>query len=505
MSSGNYIITDSFEDTVKLRYKSDLIMGELISLLILLIPPILYGVVRLLQNLGGQFDILSDYEETTVLVLATFEFLIVALVVYKLYTRLRSHSKRDAKWRESLLTNLKGRGANIERMEAVHKDICTKEKFRMMIPATLVFLTIFASIAFFFAFYIPDMVSNAYHPANEFNVWMSDNVLGRMFQVTGGEDAQKDMLFSIIQLESVLLALLFVMVLGTVIRFIERHELNQILFTERLTETMNRAGYSIRPMERKVGNKRFDFTTRYNDSLPSKIVKALSTLFSLIGHKAFIVFSGANNHFRDQWVYESELLGALKTGQGYHFAYPPKKSDGKGAKENKMPRMLIVALAFILVMCADYCLKVMALEYDMVSDFSPYTNLTSLTANSAREILMTPGTIIIDLFLLITTTNALLGIASRRPASWQKVTRSCITFIIPIWIGELVLNPTGLVHLFDFNPYVTTGILYNVLLIMVLSIAIRGFYTPVGIDMPPIRAWIRYIAYGKLEPKENND
>ena len=79
---------------------------------------------------------------------------------------------------------------------------------------------------------------------------------------------------------------------------------------------------------------------------------------------------------------------------------------------------------------------------------------------------MTLAMVGIYMLLIYLCISALLGIASRRPSSWRKVARSCITFVIPLWISELFIPATGISNLFSFNVYLSTAILYNVLLIM---------------------------------------
>ena len=97
---------------------------------------------------------------------------------------------------------------------------------------------------------------------------------------------------------------------------------------------------------------------------------------------------------------------------------------------------------------------------------------------------MTLAMVGIYMLLIYLCISALLGIASRRPSSWRKVARSCITFVIPLWISELFIPATGISNLFSFNVYLSTAILYNVLLIMLVSYKIKRFYTPVGMEVP---------------------
>ena len=105
-----------------------------------------------------------------------------------------------------------------------------------------------------------------------------------------------------------------------------------------------------------------------------------------------------------------------------------------------------------------------------------------------------------DTFFIKTMIDSRLGIASRKASSWRKVVRSCITFVIPLWISAFVTQASGMSHLFDFNVFITTAILYDVMLMMIVSYNIRRFYTPAGYEMPKVRSWIRYAVWGNIVP-----
>ena len=53
--------------------------------------------------------------------------------------------------------------------------------------------------------------------------------------------------------------------------------------------------------------------------------------------------------------------------------------------------------------------------------------------------------------------------------------------------------------------YITTAILYDVLLVMIVSYSIRKFYTPAGYDTPGIRSWVRFALWGNIVPKKDGE
>ena len=143
-------------------------------------------------------------------------------------------------------------------------------------------------------------------------------------------------------------------------------------------------------------------------------------------------------------------------------------------------------------------LKLIALGCMISDEIDIYMFTLDTIRDLPRDALVNVALILMDLFFIITMIDSILGIASRRASSWRKVVRSCFTFVIPLWLSAFVTNASGMSHLFDFNVFITTAILYDMLLMMIVSYDIRRFYTPAGYEMPRIRTWIRYAVWGKI-------
>ena len=224
-----------------------------------------------------------------------------------------------------------------------------------------------------------------------------------------------------------------------------------------------------------------------------------------------------NDHLINQWTYEEGLMPVIESGGREPFKNPEGLRINRQSKtmpksvareftryfvrrNSKKPKILIVAELFLLVMCANYILKIVALVCEICNDFDRYAYITfGNILNAPVSIWMTLAMVGIYMLLIYLCISALLGIASRRPSSWRKVARSCITFVIPLWISELFIPATGISNLFSFNVYLSTAILYNVLLIMLVSYKIKRFYTPVGMAVPGFLTWVRFIFVGSLE------
>ena len=167
-----------------------------------------------------------------------------------------------------------------------------------------------------------------------------------------------------------------------------------------------------------------------------------------------------------------------------------------------MPASLMIAELFVLVLCASYMLKMVGIELDITATgIDPQFTIDYITSLS-QDMLTNYVLFMINLALLTFSIYSLLGIASRKPSSWRNVCRSCITFVIPLWLGVLFTMPDTNAHMFDFNPYITTGVLYNVLVLMLVSYSIKRFYVPVDPVIPRFRVWVRFIFFGKLKDEK---
>ncbi len=109
------------------------------------------------------------------------------------------------------------------------------------------------------------------------------------------------------------------------------------------------------------------------------------------------------------------------------------------------------------------------------------------------------------IFLMLLAIFAMIGIESGRVLSWRKVVRSCILFLVPVFSSIFIYNSSSYTHMFDFNPYISLATVYGIILLMILSIPIRKYYTPVGKKMPEMKKWVKFVFGEKLFPDEDEN
>ena len=158
----------------------------------------------------------------------------------------------------------------------------------------------------------------------------------------------------------------------------------------------------------------------------------------------------------------------------------------RSRKENRMPRGLIIAELFIIVMCISYVFKITGTMMDIAEDDELYPTVINVFMLQ------------MNLVFLVTTIFALLGISSRRSESWKKVVKTCITFTFSTFMSAFLVHSDSYTHAYDFNPYATAVVLALVVLMMLFSEDIKRFYTPPLTKVRPTRYWFVYIFFGKL-------
>lgn len=461
-----------FSDAVDRRYMSDLIMSPVTSIAVILSPLLVLTGLYVLKDVSG-YRVLSDYSEQWRFAVLIMEAFVVTIIINRLYKRLVSHSKRDRKWRRSLIGYAESKGADTKMLRRIDDECRTDDHFPGRIPAAIIMTVLFAILLFSILFYgkVPSF-------------W-------RPFLPIAG---------------LVLAILMFITVIYTVLSYPSRHEQGQVEFTEELTKVLGAAGMSIRPMKPVIVHR----------GLGIHIILLVVTCGIYLIYLLYRVFKMTNDHLMNQWVYESELLRAMNGAEDC-FTDPvfAPAEDGAGKRElrtmigslkriirreNRMPVLLMVAEIFIVVLCISYMLKLVAVEGDIMLNPEMYDLSDGLSMSAIVSIALVP----LNIFLLMFTIDSLLGIKSRKPTSWRKVTRSCFTFVIPLWISALFTKAGGILHMFDFNVYITTAVLYDVLLIMILSDSVRRFYTPMGKEIGTL-AWMRFIVWGKLEDEDDGE
>lgn len=106
---------------------------------------------------------------------------------------------------------------------------------------------------------------------------------------------------------------------------------------------------------------------------------------------------------------------------------------------------------------------------------------------------------IVDVAMLLTAVDAVLGIQSRRPASWRKVMRSAILLFLFSVAGMLVGTGMSASSLVTFSPIAVAAICIPVSFLMFTG-SVRRYYVHPMLEMPPLGRWVVYILFSRLFP-----
>ena len=311
--------------------------------------------------------------------------------------------------------------------------------------------------------------------------------------------------------EGILLVVMMVLtVLIPIMRFPAAHEYRQVMFTRHLVNALDKVDIVILPMVQVT--KKMSFV--------ANMFLLFITYFLWTPFLLFKLFRNMNNHLLNEWEYEAEMLKVVESDGAGGFSgtlydtSPDMVRDGKDhrrknkkfakrmrqmvRKVNKKPAILFFAELFLIVLCANYILKIIALTAMMSDNLADYTFTLETIRELSFSAMVNLALVVMDVYFMVLMIDAILGIASRRATSWRKVVRSCVTFVIPLWISAFITKPDGISHIFDFNVYATTVAIVVLMTIMLASETIRRYYTPVGYEMPPMRSWIRFAVWGSL-------
>ena len=492
---GNGVPT--FRQCVDARYQNDLVMNGFATLLVILVPMLVLLVVFMLSRTDSTYGILSDYIEKATVLCIVFESYVMMIIVYMLYTRLTKHSKRDRMWMLSLTEYARSKGARTDKLEYSMRKVLRKEHF-LIKPVAMILLAAMFLFVLWVAIeavpYIDDLNGNN----KDF------------FIIFGGTTVLTlDIVYVAILGGFLMMFLMMIFVFIPTVSFPGAHEKRQVAYTEQLYRALGAVGIEILPMTKVVRR------------MP--IIVALMLIIFTGGYGSifltFRMFRDMNNHLMNEWVYEAELLRAVESdgAKGFDDEFydrsPEKmrksnrrprtgsfarKMKAMVREENKLPGILLIAELFLLVLLGNYMLKMIALGCMMADEVENYIITLDTWRDIPTQSWINVALVIMDTFFIKTMIDSILGIASRKASSWRKVVRSCITFVIPLWISAFITNASGMSHLFDFNVYITTAILYDVMLMMIVSYNIRSYYTPAGYDMPKVRSWIRYAVWGNI-------
>ncbi len=488
----------SFRECVNARYQNDLVMNGFATFLVMIVPLIVLFVVSTLSRTDGQYSVLSDYMDKAVVLCLAFEAYVIVIIIYKLYTRLAKHSQRDKIWMMSLIEYARSKGANTDKMRSMLSEVRGKERFVIHPLAVLFLIMMFIFLVWVIMEAVP-FISDLGGGNRDIGIMVGNTTLMTV-----------DVVYPAIIGGFVMVMLMMVFVFIPVFIFPHAHEKRQVQFTRHMVNALDAVGIRVMPMTQVV--KKVPFILVF----PIIMFTGGYGFFFLV----FRVFRDMNNHLMNEWVYEAELLEAVESDGAYGFnsefydRSPDKLRDGRKhsrmarrfskrmkqmvREENRLPAILLLAELFLLVLLGNYMLKLIALGCMISDEIDMYMFTLDTIRDLPRDALVNVALILMDLFFIITMIDSILGIASRRASSWRKVVRSCFTFVIPLWLSAFVTNASGMSHLFDFNVFITTAILYDMLLMMIVSYDIRRFYTPAGYEMPRIRTWIRYAVWGKI-------
>ncbi len=486
----------SFREIVDSRYRHDLVMNGFSAFLVMLVP---IGVMILVYVLAGTdtaYGVMEDYLEKAVITCLALESFVMAVIMFRMYDRLCKHSVRDLHWMRYLIGFAGKKGADTSRMTECCEEYVSQERFRAR-PYALVLLLAMAVFA----------------------GWIIIAGVSRIDDLTGGNDdvtlsilsttiVTMDVVHVVFLISMVMVLLMSLIVFVPSYLYPHIHEERQVRFTQALADSLSDVGISVRPMEERVRT-------------PNRNAVVLITVFTA-GYGSLLLMFGAfrymNVHLLNQWDYEARLLVALHTDgrRGFDDGDITEAEVPEGgflasvkrwyhenmhadvAYTDRMPPVLIITVLFLLALLANYVLKLIAIgcmigEEIIIYDYS-LTDFYRFPLHAWYNI----GLVFMDLYFIVLMIDSILGIASRKAASWRKVVRCCFTVVVPLWYATFVTRVTGISHLFDFNVYITTAVMYDVLLLMLLSDRIKRYYTPIGYEMPGTVAWIKYAFIGDI-------
>ena len=449
------------------------------SLLFLLVMPVFAGLIVYFYVRAYGIG-----EQRVMMVPLVFEALIIGIILYKLYARMSAHAKRDREWRDSLIEYARESGADVGGMIAADRDARSIDVFLMRYPVAAILIIGGLAVVYLFFFFAPS-TSSGMNTATSMSLAIAISIT--------------------------LIGLVFVGISFKAIMYPSRHERRQERFIAEFRRAMSGINGNIRYFPR---------TVRHRSLLVHIILLLIFNVFYATYLGIFMV-RGMNAHIRNQWFYESNLVRSLATGGERGFeGFPEVEGDSSRKRRkarkrydrmmrdivkeiNRMPASLIIAELFLVVMCAVYILKLSGIFIDIGYDpgtysLQRYIDGTSSWWGISGDLLLKMFTVLMDTVMVYMVIDSIMGLASRRARSWKKVVRTCVTFTVPTWLSAFVFSSTSYAHMFDFNPFITTAVLYDILLMMVLSMPIKRYYTPDGFDIPPTRRWVRYAVSGNL-------
>lgn len=504
---------DTFSAVIRDRYNRDEILKSLVIVTLILLPYAAMLAFWFVSNggLGSSVYVkLSSFTNQWLCVGFTAAAIIVSTVTCRMYTRLYNHSERDVRWRKCLIDYVRSVNGNVSEMQAVDAEISKKELYpHHALP------TVFKYLIMLFSFYTIMLccTTTSYNRAVPFLI----DILSKLVKYP---DATTVAVLIEIVGTFILMVPLLAVSLKTIIFMPHEHEVMQNRFTVAMSRALYEKGLDVPPM------------TVVTRGIPRKThIKYMVLSLGLYSiYLFFFSIRSGNNHMYNQWAYEDAMNETIRTGKTDAFeriGHPvrdPSADDepvfrdiAREAKDvaletkesiagilsaarrgGKMPLFLLIGELFVLMLCSSYIFRIVVTGceiYTTPMDFRlSLENIPRYTFAHWIKVLTIP----MDLFFMSNAVGTVVGIASRRPSSWRAMVRSCVTFVIPTWMNAYVISQTSIAAMFAFNPAITTAILYDVLLLLVLSTRIKRFYYPPDEEIPPTSRWIRYAISGSI-------
>jgi len=448
-----------FRRCIQERNRYDTIVNGFISLLLVLMPVVFFFAFLFIPSIIPQFYFLTYSNNSDHFTIAIGVFcLIVQYINYSMYLRMERHSKRDATWRSSLIHCTESLDTDVIEMRAKHEEISKKDVFRMKIPCLI---TIGITMLGLLYFVIRPFDLNEY---STFYYAAAIAMIGAPF-VT------------------------FILTIPANLSYPFRHETEQFEFTEIMKGILAEKGIFIESFPRKVKHTRW-----FIHAVLFIVTLGLYSIYILT-----MMFRSMNEHIRYQWEYETRLLRVFEGDE--HAFDDVKNGYDASVRDVRMPKPLILAQLFMIVICLVYLTKLIGINADILTG----SKGTTIIENVDLETLYSYGMAIFEIVMLVFAVDSLMGIESGRLKSWRKVVRCCVTFSIPLFASAFIYTSTSYTHIFSLNPYISLAMALDIILLMLLSISIRMYYTPYGKELPPVSRWAKYAVFGKLFEDEPDD
>ncbi len=151
---------------------------------------------------------------------------------------------------------------------------------------------------------------------------------------------------------------------------------------------------------------------------------------------------------------------------------------------DKRPPAVLVAELFLLIVLVLYFAKIITLITGLYNE-DPSTG--TLSSANFRYYM-------IDLVMFFLTMSALLGMSSHKPAGWSKVIRSSTILALLTVVNIVVTRHSSVSGYINIDPKIILPVIAIVLLLMFTE-SVRRYYIPPFEELPPIRAWIRWVVF----------